>query len=198
MTLTLATDRNHNLTAMDETTFGLINSMRRTLNNSEFEKLNGRELVDFVSNDLHEGIGEKLSTVNLQLKTASKCEDLNEEIEFSLAVITSLQARFIEHVGKEEQLLFPLLTHVRKKHNESKEASGVMEFIAELKEEHQWMKNQLKQIREATHEYECDINSCPSHKLAYAQLNDLEQDFTHLFFVEEQYLFPYLFRLYRT
>ena len=178
----------------DDTTFGFINSMRRTINSTEFEKLNANELLDLISSDFHSATSEKLATVNLQLETAHKCDVQDEELEFALRTIKNVRKKFEEHVGKEERLLFPLLSVHKKKHNIPDNTKDVTGFIAELKEEHQWIKNQFSLMRKATHEYQCPIDSFPSHKLAYAQLNDLEQDFNRLFFVEEQYIFPRILR----
>src|ERR1700749_4769495 len=96
--------------AMNETTFGFINSMKRVIHNNEFEKLNANELLDLFSTDFHSATKEKLATVNLQLETAHKCDVQDEELEFALNTIKKVRARFEEHIGKEERFLFPLLS----------------------------------------------------------------------------------------
>ena len=172
-----------------------IQVMKRIMNSREFEKLNGSDLLHLISTEFHAGMREKLETVNMQLATADRCEPENEELEFTLATLKSINEKFLEHVGKEERLLFPLISIARKKESVESEKKNVAEFIVELKKEHNWLKNQLQLIRKATNDYQCQINSSPSHKLAYAQLHDLEQDFNRAFFVEEEYLFPRLLRI---
>jgi len=170
--------------------------MKRTVNTGEFENLNSNELLDLVSTDFHSATRETLDTVDVQLQTAHKCDPKDEELEYAWTVIKTMRGKFEEHVRKEERLLFPLLTVSKRKSINSNEAREVVDFIGELKEEHQEIKNQFVLLRKATHEYECAVDSFPSQKLAYAQLNNLEQDFNRIFFVEEEYVFPRLLRFY--
>lgn len=168
--------------------------MNYTTNNTALGKMGGMDLVHLISNEFHSGMNESFITVRQQLETAKKLQAEDEEMEFSLEKIKKIQEKFLEHSQKETRLLFPLLNSSKSKKSFMKEEENIGEFVEELREEHEWIKKQFNLIRSATHHYECDVDSTPSHKLAYAQLNDLDQDFKRLFFIEEEYLFPKLVR----
>jgi iron-sulfur cluster repair protein YtfE (RIC family) len=168
--------------------------MNHTINKTELGKLNGNDLLNLISSEFHVGMNESFTSVSQQLEIARKLEAIDEELEFSLVSIKKIREKFLEHMQKEERLLFPLLSSPRKSKTSLNGENGIGEFIAELKEEHTWIRKQFDLINKATHHYECDTDSTPSHKLAFAQLNDLEQDFKKLFFIEEEYVFPRLIR----
>ncbi len=165
--------------------------MKQIINNSEFENLDCEELFDLISEQFHSEMKESLAIVNMQLETVLKSG--KKEIGGAVTTIQSIREKFLEYIDMENHLLFPLLPINDKKHIDVKEEKNLAEFISDLKERHQGMKKQFQQIRYTTNGYKCDIDSSPSHKLAFTQLKDLEQDFNHLFFVEEEYLFPRFF-----
>ncbi len=169
--------------------------MRRFNNTGEYAKFSIQDLLETVSNDFHASMKDTIATVLVQLETSHKLEPQEEELEFALQALKEMEQKFNEHILKEEFLLFPLFNIEQKKRGTAQQLYGVEEFIRELKYEHEWMKDRFARIGKATHHYQCPMSATPSHKLAYAQLNDLEQDFTRLFFVEEEYLFPRLIRL---
>lgn len=164
--------------------------MKRPSNINDYTKLSIQELLEIVATDFHKGMRETFATVNLQLEIAHKLEPREEELEFAWASLKEMERDFIQHISKEEQLLFPILTHPKKRQALPEEAKELNYFISNLKAEHALLKTQIAQIKRITNNYAAEPSFTPSHKLAYAQLNDLEQDFNRLFFVEEEYLFP--------
>ncbi|HET6989768.1 MAG TPA: hemerythrin domain-containing protein [Bacteroidia bacterium] len=169
--------------------------MKQPLNTNDYAKLSVENLLDIISDKFHKEIQETFDTVNLQLKIAHKLEPLEEELEFALVMVGEIEKKFTEHIEKEEILLFPILGVTKKRTGVYGEENDTEEFISDLKSEHDILKTQFSQIRKATNQYTCEPSSTPSHKLAYAQLNDLEQDINRLFFVEEEYLFPRVLRV---
>jgi len=164
-----------------------------TNNNGEYARLSVQELLDLVSGQMHDGAKDAMDTALVQLETAHKLEPNDEALEFAMVSLKTMQEKFNAHSGKEERLLFPLFKNGRSRNEALK--NGVENFVAELLQEHDWLRTRLDWISRATRKYQCEPTATPSHKLAYAHLNDLEQDFNRLFFVEEEYLFPRLIRL---
>lgn len=191
--LTRGPDRHHILP--EPTRLNLNQKMKQTSNSSDYAKLKTGDLLDVISNDFQKEIVETIETVNLQLKTAHKLEPFDEELEFALVTSQEVEEKFTELISKEEKFLFPILRTSKKRVQGEDEKIDFRSFISSLKEEHQKLKKQFSMIRKATHNYNCEPSYTPSHKLAFAQLNDLEQDFNRLFFVEEEYLFPRALKL---
>jgi iron-sulfur cluster repair protein YtfE (RIC family) len=187
--LSIRRDRHH---VIPEQSNLLLNpqAMKRALNTSDYTKMSIQDLLNVITNDFHNEMKETFETVNLQLTTAYNLEPREEELEFACVTMKQTEKKFVEHIEKEEQLLFPLFSISKKRKNNSADGIDLEEFIDGLRSEHNWIRQQIGQIRKATNNYKSEPAFTPSHKLAYAQLNDLEQDFTRLFFIEEEYLFP--------
>lgn len=155
----------------------------------EYDKLSIHDLLRIVSDEFQKEIKETFATVNMNLEVAHKLEPNEEELEFVFAKLKSMEAKFLEHIYKEEQLLFPIFSVAKKRLRSIDEKNNFEKFINSLKAEHNWIKEQINLIRKATRNYQCEPSNTPSHKLAFAQLNDLEQDIHKIFFVEEEFLF---------
>lgn len=169
--------------------------MKHSLTINDYTKLSTKDLLNIVSTDFHPGMRETFATANLQLETAHKLEPLEEELEFAWVLLKEMKKNFLQHIEKEKQLLFPLFSATKKRQRIQDEENELEDFIGNLKAEHMVLKKQISAIRKATKNYTTEPTHTPSHKLAYAQLNNLEQDFNRLFFVEEEYLFPRALRL---
>lgn len=167
--------------------------MKRTPSNStEYNRLNTRELVTLIAADYHPALKDALDSVIVQMETAQKVESGDQNVKKTLATIRLFRDLFLEHSGKEERLLFPLVTNPADKKMSGNDVSEIREFLAELKSEHRRMEEEIDRIRIYTDHYSSEPSASPSHKLAYAQLNEFEQDFNRLVFVEEEFLFPRL------
>jgi iron-sulfur cluster repair protein YtfE (RIC family) len=165
--------------------------MSKAPSNAEgYNRLSIRELTVLVSSDYHPAIKNALDSVIVQLEAARKVEDGNPKFEKVVSTILNFRELFLEHAGKESRLLFPLLNVQGGKRQSGNEVAEIREFLGELKVEHRRLENEIDKIREYTDSYTCKPSASPSHKLAYAQLNEFEQDFNRLVFVEEQFLFP--------
>ena len=163
--------------------------MLQQTNTRDYAKLNIHDLTKVVSVEFHKGIRETFATVNMNLEIAHKLEPYEEELEYAWANLKSMEKKFEEHIRKEEQFLFPIFSVVKKRLRDNDREIDFKNFIDSLISDHRWLKKQMEQIRKVTNQYTCEPSNTPSHKLAYAQLNDLEQDFNKMFFVEEEFLF---------
>lgn len=135
---------------------------------------------------------ESFNTAITQLETAHRIESGEEEVNYILGVVKKMREVFIGNAGKEERFLFPLINLRSEQMKIASEMKELGDFISELKENQQWIKTEISKIRRITLEYHCPVNASPSHKLAYARLSVLEQDFNRLAFIEEEFLFPKL------
>ncbi|MCX6310567.1 MAG: hemerythrin domain-containing protein [Bacteroidetes bacterium] len=164
--------------------------MLQRTNSKDYARLGIKDLIKVISVEFHIGIRENFATLNLNLETAHKLEPHGEELEFAWATLKTMEEKLKEHIQKEEQFLFPVFSIARKRMKEDGESINLEMFIDSLKGEHLWLKKQLLQIQTITNHYKCEPTYTPSHKLAFALLNDLEQNLNKMFYVEELFLFP--------
>jgi iron-sulfur cluster repair protein YtfE (RIC family) len=142
--------------------------------------------VTLISCDYHVSMMLALDAVLAQLGAGERSDD--DYTDHVLEEIVNLRAQLAAHVEKEKQLLFPLF-----------QASGsrddsIKPLLKDLRYEHRKMEELFTRLSHLTNEYNGESSAAPSQKLAYAQLNELEQDFNRAIFVEEEYLFPRLSR----
>lgn len=74
----------------------------------------------------------------------------------------------------------------------ARQTDKVLIDIPQLVESHQHMLHLLEQIDKLSEQCTNSQSCSPLHKLGYAHINNLRQDVSRLFFLEEEYLFPRL------
>lgn len=134
-------------------------------------------------------IKEAVDVAQGQLNVAEKLTPNDTTLQSVLQIVRDLKSALHNHIAKEDRLLYPLM---RTASNGTWVAAGseIKTFVQEIIHEHSELKELLSQLRRATADYSCSPKASPSQKLAFAQLNVLEQDLNMLFYVEEEYLFP--------
>jgi len=120
---------------------------------------------------------------------AEKITPDDTTLQSVLQIVRDLKSALYTHLAREYRLLYPVM---RAASNGTWVAAGseIKSFVQEMISEHAALKETLAQLRRATADYNSLPKASPSQKLAFAQLNVLEQDLNMLFYVEEEYLFP--------
>lgn len=157
----------------------------------EYKMLTTRELMALVVEEYQPGQKQAFGLAIVQLEAACKVEPENDELKKVRKLVHQIEKRFDEHCGKEKRLLFPLFAAGEQK-NDELSAKELSVFIQELSDEHEEQRQLYRNLRLLTHDFRFDPPASPAHKLAYAHLDDLEQDFLRMAFIEEEYLFPRL------
>lgn len=152
--------------------------------------MNARELSAHLKQILFPRMREALDAVTLQLDVAQKLDQKDQDLAGVIQLVLKIKQEFVSHLEKEENLFFPII------HSETTDVSSLIshaeltEFISELKTEHEQNRSTLNSLRRMTNQYQFPSSAPPSKKLAYALLNDLEQDFNRLYYIEEEHIFP--------
>lgn len=171
--------------------------MRPQINNQNYARLPLKELAVLIATDYHATLKESMETVLVQIEAANRIEPGNRELSKASVLIEQIRDFFIQHAGKEERLLFPLLNTNSENRRTGRDAEELRRFITELKSEHRQLSVELQKIRLLTNSYNTEPTASPSQKLAYAQLNDFEQDVNRLIYIEEEFFFPRLLLIYQ-
>lgn len=171
--------------------------MRPPINNNNYSRLPLKELAVLIATDYHSTLKESMETVLVQLEAAHKIDPQNKDLTKAHAQVRLIREFFLQHAGKEERLLFPLLNASSEKRPSGRDAEEVRQFVQELKVEHRQLMTELVRMRSITNTYNSEPAASPSQKLAYAQLNDFEQDVNRLVYIEEEFLFPRVLLLYQ-
>lgn len=167
--------------------------MKASIHTQEHSRLPLKELVVLLSKDYHSTLKESIDTILVQLGTAHAIEEKNEELTKTKTLAGLLREFFFQHAAKEGRFLFPL----SEKQVTEKDADELRLFITSLKSEHRQLTKKILRIRMLTNNYNCGPAASPSQKLAYARLNEFEQDVNRLIYIEEEFLFPRLLLVYQ-
>lgn len=156
---------------------------------SELRKANIRDVLGELELYMQPRIKEAVDVAQEQLHVAEKLNSEDATLQSVLQIVSDLKSALHTHIAKEDRLLYPLM---RAASNGTWVAAGseIKSFVQEIIHEHSALKEMLSQLRRATTDYTAQPKASPSQKLAFAQLNVLEQDLNMLFYVEEEYLFP--------
>jgi regulator of cell morphogenesis and NO signaling len=93
-----------------------------------------------------------------------------------------VHASVLEHLAKEEQVLFPMIQAGHGRH-----ASGPVQA---MEHEHHDHAASLKRIRDLAHDLVPPQEACTSWRVLYLRLNQLEADLMEHIHLENNVLFP--------
>lgn len=160
-----------------------MNLQERELSVENYRKLGLRDLEQLYTTKIIPHINESLTSISTLMKSGAEVK----VVPGLHAQATELLEQFVQvytnHSAKEVTLIAMLL---------NRKSEKLADVIPQLKESHSQMRRLLMQIGELG--VECDkLHTCSYlHKLGYAYVNNLRQDISRLFFLEEEYLFPRL------
>lgn len=164
--------------------------MKQTFYTSDYSRLPLRELAVLIAQDYHSSLKEAIDTVLVHLDTAYSIHSSDKKLVRIRALASRIREMFVEHAEKEERLLFPMLLADTDKRFTGRDIQEFRLFLGELKAEHRRLGEEFTNVRDLTNNYNFEASASPSEKLAYARLNEFEQDLNRLFYIEEEFLFP--------
>jgi len=171
--------------------------MKTRERNNEYAKLGTKELIALISEEYFRSMGEGFDTVVMQLETSGKIAPEDKALVKIQVEVKRIREMFMQHAGKEQRFLFPLFQVNKKEKREAMSREELESFLDEMRGEHEQLRKEFETVGMLTHHFNFEPTASPSQKLAFAQLNDLEQDFNRMIFVEEEYLFPRVWQFYK-
>ena len=128
-------------------------------------------------------------------KVSSKHGNRHPELFKIVDLFNELEIEMIEHMEKEELIVFPRIKHLEKNgmHQLSYEAE-MYEYlklpIINIEVEHEDAGYKMNEIRLLTNNYTPPADACTTYKLMYASLNAFEIDLHQHVHLENSILFP--------
>lgn len=141
------------------------------------------ELVEFIVERYHKSLRTEIPDLIL---LAEKVEDRHRDKEacpHGLAQhLKNVHRAVLEHLAKEEQVLFPMIQS-----GQGKFSSGP---VAAMEHEHREHAVNLGRIRELAKNFELPAEACTSWKALYLRLEQLEAELMEHIHLENNILFP--------
>ena len=95
-----------------------------------------------------------------------------------------------EHMAKEERVLFPMCRNLEKPDTAKSRHGSVKNPVAVMISEHEHAGEDLRQIRELTHDFVPPVEACNTYRAMLAGLEDLEADMHRHVHLENYVMFP--------
>lgn len=159
----------------------------------QFDALNASQanLIEYIVNKHHEYLRENLPELNNLVEKIFRAHGARhgEELAKVKKLFAELSVELLQHIDKEEQLVFPLII----KYDQVPSAdvyNAASRIILELEEEHVKAGDILKDLRKATSQYAVPKDGCTTFAITYRKLKELESDiFSHIH-LENNVLIP--------
>ncbi|WML38768.1 iron-sulfur cluster repair di-iron protein [Neobacillus sp. OS1-2] len=146
-------------------------------------------IIDHVITNYHRVSEEELKNLSPYVTKVSRVHgDNHPELLKVNELFYEFKKELIEHMEKEEAIVFPLIKQLADGTVENREEA--INMIVELEKEHDHAGEILRQIREVTADFELPLDACGTYRLVYARLEALEGlTFMHVH-LENNILFP--------
>lgn len=149
-------------------------------------------IIDHVINHYHLTSREELSMMSPYVTKVSRVHgDSHPELLRVYELFYELKKELIEHMDKEEAVVFPIIKKLADGTVENREEA--IDMIVELEKEHDHAGAILRELREITSDFTPPVDACGTYRLVYKRLEDLEGlTFMHVH-LENNILFPRYF-----
>ncbi|XOV91262.1 MAG: iron-sulfur cluster repair di-iron protein [Bacteroidota bacterium] len=175
----------------------------KTADDVNYKDLELDQLIDTIVNVHHSYV---LVTIPALLAYLDKLCRVHGENHPELHVINELfkegSRALMAHMTKEEQVLFPYIKAMHESKTKgfslSKPHFGDIENpIRLMEQEHQDEGFRFQQIEELSNQYVCPPDGCQTYKVAYAMLEEFEEDLHIHIHLENNILFPAARKLFK-
>ncbi|NRD78409.1 iron-sulfur cluster repair di-iron protein [Bacillus sp. BRMEA1] len=146
-------------------------------------------IIDHVIRNYHRVSEEELTMLSPYVTKVSRVHgDHHPELLKVHELFYELKKELMEHMNKEEEIVFPIIRKLVDGTIENREEA--IDMIIELEKEHDYAGEILRQLREITSDYELPFDACGTYRLVYKRLEELEGlTFMHVH-LENNILFP--------
>lgn len=146
-------------------------------------------VIDHIITNYHRTSEEELKLLSPYVTKVSRVHgDNHPELLKVNELFYEFKKELLEHMNKEEAIVFPIIKKLADGTVENREEA--INMIAELEKEHDHAGEILRQIRAVTSDYALPLDACGTYRLVYARLEALEElTFMHVH-LENNILFP--------
>ena len=147
-------------------------------------------LADFISNTHHQYVRESAPViVGLSNKVAEHHGAQHAELWPLNQRIKELMDDLLDHLNKEESILFPAIKNLVAA-NAEPASQSIQETIALMHTEHDHAGDDLKYFRKITDNYTLPADACNSYQYLFEKLKEFEDDLFKHIHLENNILFP--------
>ncbi len=148
-------------------------------------------LADHIESTHHAYLKTELPRLNgLMEKVVSAHGERHSELAKVAQTLTALTDELTQHLGKEEQILFPIIRQMDSTGETASHCGEVANPIRVMEMEHNNAGNALSSLRSLTNDYQPPEDGCTTYQALYVGLAELEFDIHQHILKESSILFP--------
>ena len=161
-----------------------------------YDKWSADFLADYIVNNHHSYVLNTIPTIEHHLqKVLSKHGEKHPELAKVMAVFTILKDELLEHMAKEERMLFPYIKKMRIAQQNNFELNippfgAVNNPIKVMESEHENAGELMKEIHTLTNNFAPPEDTCTGYRVLYSELKEFEKDLYMHIHLENNVLFP--------
>lgn len=172
----------------------------RNLQNSKaFTSMTADELIAHILLAHHFYVKQSVpQLMHFLSKLFQKHRENFEWIEEGFQTFVILQQELLQHMEKEERVLFPLIKTLAKETAAGNKNSNLMNILAPLsvmESEHEEAGNLMERLRIITNNYTPHDKACTTHRVTLAFLKEFEENLHQHVHLENNLLFPLAIQL---
>lgn len=153
-------------------------------------------LVDYIVNNHHQFSRKKLPEISAYAKKVAKVHgERHPELTEIYYEFTKLHSEMINHLDKEEELLFPYIKEMveAEKNNETPEQPDYISAanpVSMMEDEHDDAGAAIAKIRELSNDFTPPEDACTTYRILFENLEGFEKDLHKHVHLENNILFP--------
>lgn len=164
-----------------------MNLAEREFNADQYKKLGLGDLEQLYTARITPFMVNSLETACLLLESETDEDEARAKNRAIISLARKLLATYTEHSRREVSLIAALRTRQIKRGSDK-----IIAEIHALKEGHRQIRNYFEQLNAFSEKCNAAESCDALHKLGFAHINNIAQDISRIFFLEEEYLFPRL------
>lgn len=153
-------------------------------------------LLDYTTVTHHQFIRNDAVTIyNLAQEVAHRHSDVHPELNKAVAAMCSFLDDLMDHMVREEQILFQNIRQLLQNNNQSEKGRYstfglINEWVGRMQKEHESVCGDLRRLNELTKNYSAPPDACEWHKSLFKLMREFEACFFMLINIENNILFP--------
>ncbi len=153
------------------------------------------ELVDQILNVHHAYLYENLPKISeLTTKILRVHGEKHPKLSRVHKLFHIIKMELEAHLIEEETIQYPAIREYLINNREI-DLNKAINIVEQLQDEHTGAGNILKELRKITNDYEVPANACTTYRLTYNKLEEMESDLFQHIHLENNILFPRLYKL---
>ena len=158
---------------------------------TDWRKTELTELADHIETTHHVFLNKELPRLSeLMTKVVNAHSERHPELTEVADTLQELREELVQHLGKEEQVLFPIIRQMESSDDTNFHCGEVANPIRVMELEHNNAGSALVRLRTLTNGFRIPEDACPTYQALLVGLNEMELDLHHHILKENTILFP--------